>query len=408
MTTETNETTDILMKKLLDSINDSDMSLEVLDGNGQDDLDKFCIPSPIAERALVDEGAAGFNKRDLGSPLQKRSIRSKVRRTHSMFYSKKEITETTKTFAPEREVGLNDTKDEQKESLLVKSQIEVFYTKNDLIPRINVDTLCKILDGHYEEIYQNITIVDCRFEYEYKGGHISGAVNASSQQELEDKFLCNRESEPPSSRLIVFHCEFSSYRGPLMASHLRTCDRNMNQDNYPHLDYPDILVLEGGYKSFFDRQPSRCFPQKYVEMNDDNHKNACEKELTRFRRDLKRASSFNSLSYTASLSQQAIVSSSPANSNSRGIHKRNVTSSGVIFNRRSSLKSNVLDISRKSLKSIDPIANDENKPPAALDFGFKFPLKDTLRSPSEKMRDLGLQPSGVKNKLSRSLTTVNM
>lgn len=408
--TET-KSTDDLMKKLLSSVNDEDLSFDTLDVNDdEDDLDKFCMPSPIAERSISDDG---LHKRDLGSPLQKKPIRSKVRRTHSMFYSTKEITETTKTFDPTTEPGsLNDENASETQSLLAKSKIEIFNIKNDSIPRITVETLCKILDGHYKEFYDSIVVVDCRFEYEYKGGHINGSVNVSSQQELEDRFLHNRPDNG-KSRLIVFHCEFSSYRGPLMASHLRTCDRNVNQDRYPHLDYPDIVILEGGYKSFFDLQPARCFPQKYVEMNDDKHKTACEKELTRFRRDLKRVSSFNSLSYTASL-QQSIHSSS-----SRGLHRRTATSNAVLFGRRSSLKSNSLDFTRSNVmnSSLNETKDEdeENKPPASLDFGFKFPLSEklarttSLAQPPSDDKHENFQPSQLsKRKLSRSFTIANI
>ena len=38
------------------------------------------------------------------------------------------------------------------------------------------------------------------------------------------------------------------FRGPMMAKHLRKCDRMCNYDNYPLLTYPDIAILEGGYK----------------------------------------------------------------------------------------------------------------------------------------------------------------
>ncbi|ODQ59858.1 hypothetical protein WICANDRAFT_23113, partial [Wickerhamomyces anomalus NRRL Y-366-8] len=94
--------------------------------------------------------------------------------------------------------------------------------KNDLIPRIKVETLCKILDGHYKEFFEDVVVVDCRFEYEYQGGHINGAVNVSSQQELEEKFLNDvkptnnflASDQNKKNSLIVFHCEFSSYRGP--------------------------------------------------------------------------------------------------------------------------------------------------------------------------------------------------
>ena len=31
----------------------------------------------------------------------------------------------------------------------------------------------------------NIMIIDCRFAYEFQGGHIDGAVNVSSQQQMQ-------------------------------------------------------------------------------------------------------------------------------------------------------------------------------------------------------------------------------
>lgn len=388
-------------------------------------LDFLCVPSPIAERSVnldlenddADEQdhLGGLNKREIGSPLQKRPIKAKVRRTHSMFYSKKEITDTTNMFGNlmttspannfQSSTGLNNEDFDGSvlsNSVLEKSKIETFNVKNDLIPRIKVETLCKILDGHYKEFFDEVVVVDCRFEYEYQGGHINGAVNVSSQQELEDNFL-NDNSDKNSNnflkdskktKLIVFHCEFSSYRGPLMASHLRTCDRNKNQENYPHLDYPNILVLEGGYKSFFDLQSHRCFPQKYVEMNDNNHKNACEKELTRFRRDLKRASSYGSLSFQSSSTTTTSNMSQP-----KLPHRRTMTS--INFQRRPSLKSQFLDFSRSSLdlvtdesdeKEFEQTTEDGIKPPESMNFAFKFP---------------GSKPSDnqfVKKKLSRAFT----
>lgn len=393
-------------------------NLESDDSDNGDALDRLCVESPTVSKILVidnkedEDDLFSFNKREIGSPIQKKPIRSKVRRIHSMFYSKKEITDTTTMFgnlmnSPSNQVSLEDDST-LSNSLLKKSKIETFQVKNDSIPRINVDTLCKILDGRYSEFFNEVTIVDCRFEYEYNGGHINGAVNVSSQKELEEKFL-NKDSMSRSkstksfsgkqNNLIVFHCEFSSYRGPLMASHLRTCDRNVNQDNYPHLDYPDILILEGGYKTFFDSQSHRCYPQKYVEMNDHNHKNVCEKELTRFRRDLKKASSFNSLSFAASHNSTATTITSTTVSSSQRRHRRTLTSGMINFARRPSLKGQLLDF-RRSTADINEHANseDENKPPESLNFGFKFP------SPKNNNDEADQPKQVIKKKLSRSLT----
>ena len=95
-----------------------------------------------------------------------------------------------------------------------------------------------------------IMIVDCRYAYEFEGGHISGAVNISTRQELESRFFGSKESiEQIMSEhtIIIFHCEFSQKRGPLLYSILRGIDRQFNQEIYPKLFFPEIYILEGGY-----------------------------------------------------------------------------------------------------------------------------------------------------------------
>lgn len=49
--------------------------------------------------------------------------------------------------------------------------------------------------------------------------------------------------------VIIFHCEFSSERGPRMCVFVRKRDRALN--DYPRLHYPELYVLKGGYKEFF-------------------------------------------------------------------------------------------------------------------------------------------------------------
>ena len=42
---------------------------------------------------------------------------------------------------------------------------------------------------------------------------------------------------------MVFHCEFSSERGPKMYEIFRAMDRNRN--SYPKLTWPEIYLLKG-------------------------------------------------------------------------------------------------------------------------------------------------------------------
>jgi len=67
---------------------------------------------------------------------------------------------------------------------------------------------------------------------------------------------------------LIFHCEFSSHRGPKSYKRVRCSDRKINENNYPDLFYPEMYLLEGGYRQFFKEFPNLCEPQGYVEMKD--------------------------------------------------------------------------------------------------------------------------------------------
>jgi rhodanese-related sulfurtransferase len=160
--------------------------------------------------------------------------------------------------------------------------------KEDPFRRIDRDTLCEIMDGKYAEHYAKHILIDCRFEYEYNGGHINGAININSKDQLQSELLNNIDSIEHEHRrtIIVFHCEYSAHRGPRMAMHLRNLDRLLNVNRYPYLYYPDVFILSGGYSHFFDAFHTRCFPQRYVEMNHQDYKHTCERELGKFKKNM--------------------------------------------------------------------------------------------------------------------------
>lgn len=148
----------------------------------------------------------------------------------------------------------------------------------DSLPRISQDTMVDILDSKYNFEYERILVVDCRFEYEYNGGHIDRAVNFNDKQQLANElFAC----DSPSSTLLIFHCEYSVHRAPLTAKYIRNFDRNANAAQYPRLSYPEMYILHGGYHEFFDKHRSKCYPQNYVEMNDRRHEQACERGMAK-------------------------------------------------------------------------------------------------------------------------------
>ncbi|CCF55669.1 hypothetical protein KAFR_0A02310 [Kazachstania africana CBS 2517] len=176
---------------------------------------------------------------------------------------------------------------EQNVSVLSQSKITYIEpNSNIMFPRITPDILKDIIcNDLHKPHFKSYKIIDCRFEYEFKGGHIKNAINLSTQKDIEKNLL---ELERKSNTLLIFHCEFSSHRGPILASHLRNCDRMLHYDNYPNLFYPDIVIVNGGYKDFYARFPELCYPNNYVEMNSKENCKILEIELTKFRKDSKR------------------------------------------------------------------------------------------------------------------------
>lgn len=160
----------------------------------------------------------------------------------------------------------------------------------DTLPRIGKHTLLELLDGKFNDRFDNVMIVDCRFEYEYEGGHINGALNYNDKEKLAGELF----GSPKARTALILHCEYSAHRAPIMAKYIRHHDRAVNIDSYPHLTYPDLYILDGGYSSFFTEHPALCYPQNYVEMNADGHEFACERGLGKVkqRSKLNRAQTF--------------------------------------------------------------------------------------------------------------------
>ncbi|KAJ3041900.1 cell division cycle- protein [Rhizophlyctis rosea] len=157
--------------------------------------------------------------------------------------------------------------------------------KGDAHKRIKPETLAALLDGHYAHLLDEYHVIDCRFPYEFEGGHIAGAKNVNTKGELDELFFrdaptTGNNNNSSSSKIqakngkrvvVVFHCEFSSHRAPTMASYMRSRDRAENMERYPALYYPEIYVLKGGYKQFYAGHKNRCEPQQYIEMADKEY-----------------------------------------------------------------------------------------------------------------------------------------
>ncbi|XP_064176919.1 cell division cycle 25 homolog d isoform X2 [Anguilla rostrata] len=191
---------------------------------------------------------------------------------------------------------------------------------------ISSQTVASLVNGKYKSVVSSYLIIDCRYPYEFKGGHIRGAINLHSEVQLQEALFQDTvmfqkpprtmsPSSPPTAaplpdtglpsqggtfqgqtpqrgtlesgsppggplprKLIVFHCEYSTERGPRLYRNLRKLDRGLNV--YPQLFYPELYVLDGGYKEFYSQFPGLCEPSGYVPML---HRDFRE-QLYRFRR----------------------------------------------------------------------------------------------------------------------------
>ncbi|XP_078087766.1 M-phase inducer phosphatase 1-B-like [Mustelus asterias] len=152
--------------------------------------------------------------------------------------------------------------------------------KHEDLKYITSETMAKVLRGEYDHLLEGVYIVDCRYPYEFKGGHIQGALNLHKADDAIDYFL--KEPFVPKSKdkrlIIIFHCEFSSERGPKMCRLLREEDRSMNE--YPNLYYPELYILKGGYKAFFPQFTNYCDPPKYCPMDHEDF----QEELLKLRK----------------------------------------------------------------------------------------------------------------------------
>ena len=95
---------------------------------------------------------------------------------------------------------------------------------------VDCHTVADLIKGNYEDKVASFRIVDARYCYEFKGGHIRGAENFGSWDEdaffneFLPKNLGPKKAVPEAedkANILIFHCEFSSARGPALMALLR-------------------------------------------------------------------------------------------------------------------------------------------------------------------------------------------
>ncbi|CAN9502614.1 unnamed protein product [Ophioblennius macclurei] len=144
--------------------------------------------------------------------------------------------------------------------------------KHQDLKYITPEVMVAALSGHFDKVVERVVVIDCRYPYEYEGGHIPGAVNLHQEDQVHDFLLLTPlvPALPERRIVVVFHCEFSSERGPRMCRFVRERDRALN--DYPKLHYPELYILKGGYKDFFLHFQAQCEPQAYRPMHHQDFK----------------------------------------------------------------------------------------------------------------------------------------
>ncbi|XP_063545312.1 M-phase inducer phosphatase 2-like isoform X2 [Cydia strobilella] len=132
---------------------------------------------------------------------------------------------------------------------------------------ISCDTLAGLMRGDFQNVTE-FQVIDCRYPYEFEGGHITGAQNLYTPTQI----LSLVQGPRPEGKVLVFHCEFSLERGPKLSRFLRSSDREKNKEIYPSLHYPEVYLLHEGYRAFYQRHPDLCSPAGYTAMLDPKHR----------------------------------------------------------------------------------------------------------------------------------------
>lgn len=157
-----------------------------------------------------DEGDATFDTINIESPIMHRKTNSiQINQQQEENYNHETLlqlpTRSTHTRGPpittrpktirrihsvcETQREIDNFQLHEDNSQLKHTNIHTFTLGNDVLPRINEDQLYKILCGEHKHEFDEYIIVDCRFDYEYHGGHIINAMNISSKEALENAFI---------------------------------------------------------------------------------------------------------------------------------------------------------------------------------------------------------------------------
>ncbi|XP_052704342.1 M-phase inducer phosphatase-like [Crassostrea angulata] len=261
------------------------------DESSDDDLEKLMTPS--SKRKLDLSHVSHMSHMSIASPMQEyvspcfqelfQSNGPRPKRFRS-FESRKNLFQSTVKNQFSESIGASECKENHSPDVAREQKDKTGDGKFPLclptIPgnvqdlhTITPQILSDLLQGVYKDTVQSFRIIDCRYPYEYAGGHIKGAENIFTEEGILH-LLHQKKSHTENGRsILIFHCEFSSERGPRKCRFLRNKDRQLNKDKYPNLNHPEVYLLHGGYKAFYQNYKELCEPPSYVPMLHKEHAN---------------------------------------------------------------------------------------------------------------------------------------
>eukprot|EP00045_Choanoeca_perplexa_P009269 m.88401 g.88401 ORF g.88401 m.88401 type:complete len:479 (+) comp14829_c0_seq1:284-1720(+) len=142
--------------------------------------------------------------------------------------------------------------------------------------------LKELLDGEHRQHFDDVIIIDCRYPYEYEGGHIKGSVNLWTPKMVIDYLIgriqTSADLDKAKRTCVVLHCEFTSERAPKAMRHYREFEHQLFEKlhkdpphNYAEC-FHELYLLRGGYKRFFQSFPEECHTGTYLRMDDVAHR----------------------------------------------------------------------------------------------------------------------------------------
>jgi rhodanese-related sulfurtransferase len=143
------------------------------------------------------------------------------------------------------------------------------------------ETMVQLQNGEHRDSIDDFVVVDCRFSYEFAGGHMKNAVNRMYKESIESLYKDARvyqDRNPLLKLAFVFHCEFSMNRGPAACQYFRELDRSHN--TYPDLSFPEMYILDGGFRKYFMQKGGEFISDRggYVSMWDKRFAKECKRE----------------------------------------------------------------------------------------------------------------------------------